>query len=91
MRADESELSTGLVQHDVVQRRRGAHVADGADLQTIRRVGENQSDPRLSGADVLLRLLPRRLTHGHQIAVVLLFGGKLTQKGSLSKVEPLLN
>lgn len=82
MCADESERSTGLVPHDVLQRRRGAHVVDGADLQAIRRVGENERDPRLGSAELLLWLLPRRFAHGHQVTVVLLCGGKLAQKVS---------
>lgn len=78
------ELRTGLVPHDVAQRRGAAHVVDSADLQAIRRVGENQSHLRLGGEDTLLWPLPRRFTHDHLVAVVPPLGGKLTQKGSLS-------
>lgn len=84
MCAYESECSTGLFPHDVAQRRGAAHIVDSADLQAIRRVGENQRDLRLGSVDTLRRPLPRCFTHGHPVEVVLLFGGKLTQKGSFS-------
>lgn len=84
MCADEGELYTGLILHDVAQRRGAAHVVDSTDLQVIRRVGENQSDLRLGSLDMLYWSLLRTFTHGHQVAVGLLFGGKLTPKALFS-------
>lgn len=62
----------------------GAGIVDSADFKMICRIGENQRDLRLRGVDPLTWGLSWCFTNGHTVAIMQLFGRKLTNGVNLA-------